>query len=140
MKQTAIAAKKQPAKTRVKVIKGQRKRANFAIYVFTATLCLIALFATVAGRAILASNQIKLDNLNAKLSKAETETEKLKATLNSLESPSRISQIAQSRYGMSTPSTVTYINPATGVLAPSQGNQPSNDQTGSNSMTPTTNG
>ena len=79
-----------------------------------------ALFAVAAGQAIVAAHQVELDQAQQSLSAAVARDQNLEFTLSKLESPARIVEIAEGRYGMVVPQAVVYlapVNPGPTVIA-----------------------
>ncbi len=79
-----------------------------------------ALFAVAAGQAIVAAHQVELDQAQKSLSAAVARDQNLEFTLSKLESPARIVEIAEGRYGMVVPQAVVYlapVNPGPTVIA-----------------------
>ncbi len=80
----------------------------------------VALFAVAAGQALVAVHQVELDRAQQSLSAAVERDQNLEFTLSKLESPARIVEIAEGRYGMVVPQAVIYlapVNPGPTVIA-----------------------
>lgn len=78
------------------------------------------LFSVAAGQALVAAHQVALDQVEQSLSSAVARDQDLQFTLSKLESPARIVEIAEGRYGMVVPESVTYlapVNPGPTVIA-----------------------
>jgi hypothetical protein len=69
------------------------------------------LFAVAAGQALVAAHQVALDQAQQSLSAAVARDQNLQFSLSKLESPARIVQIAEGRYGMVVPQSVVYLAP-----------------------------
>jgi cell division protein FtsL len=71
-----------------------------------------ALLFVVIGQTIVASQQVRLDNLRQQLSTSTAANENLELEQAQLSSPPQVLDIAQHRLGMVAPSGVTYLSPA----------------------------
>lgn len=79
-----------------------------------------SLFAVAAGQALVAAHQVALDQAQQSLSAAVARNQNLQFSLSKLESPARIVEIAEGRYGMVVPQSVLYlapVNPGPTVIA-----------------------
>jgi cell division protein FtsB len=99
--------------------KMMRRRARLLI---VAAIALVggSLFAVAAGQALVAAHQVELDQAQQSLSTAVARNQNLQFSLSKLESPARIVEIAEGRYGMVVPRNVVYlapVNPGPTVLA-----------------------
>jgi cell division protein FtsB len=70
-----------------------------------------SLFAVAAAQALVAAHQVSLDRVEQSLSSAVARNQNLEFALAKLESPARIIQIAEGRYGMVVPESVVYLAP-----------------------------
>jgi cell division protein FtsL len=70
-----------------------------------------ALITVAAGQAIVADSQVHLDTINQELSSALAQNENLQLSRAKLAAPARILQLAEERYGMVVPRSVTYLAP-----------------------------
>jgi cell division protein FtsL len=78
---------------------------------FSAILFAGALLFVAAGQAIVVSQQLRLDNAQQELSTATATNTNLQIERASLDSPTRILQLAQHKLGMITPANVVYLVP-----------------------------
>lgn len=86
---------------------GSRRTAPIAI---VGTIALVAVIAGVLiTQVVLAQSAYKLQEINKKLSQAETRQEELLAEMALLESPGRIERYARTNLGMVEPTSVEYI-------------------------------
>lgn len=70
-----------------------------------------SLFAVAAGQAMVAAHQVELDQAEQSLSTAVARNQNLEFNVSKLESPARIVEIAEGRYGMVVPRSVLYLPP-----------------------------
>ncbi len=99
--------------------KRMRRRARLFL---VASIALVggSLFAVAAGQALVAAHQVALDQAQQSLSAAVARNQNLQFSLSKLESPARIVEIAEGRYGMVVPQSVLYlapVNPGPTVIA-----------------------
>jgi F0F1-type ATP synthase membrane subunit c/vacuolar-type H+-ATPase subunit K len=71
----------------------------------------LALFAVAGGQALVAAHQVALDQAQQSLSSAVARDQNLEFSLSKLESPARIVEIAEGRYGMVVAQSVVYLAP-----------------------------
>jgi hypothetical protein len=83
-----------------------RRSAMAAAAVIAAVLLIV-----VAGQAMVASQQVRIDNMHTDLAAAVSANENLQLTRAQLEAPGRILILAQHQLHMVVPKTVTYLNP-----------------------------
>jgi cell division protein FtsL len=70
-----------------------------------------ALSLTAAAHAFVASDQQRIDNLQAQLTETLAEQQGLQLSRAELESPTRLLKIAEHQLGMVSPSSVSYLAP-----------------------------
>ncbi|HVB06693.1 MAG TPA: hypothetical protein VNF07_10660 [Acidimicrobiales bacterium] len=88
----------------------QRRRARL-IALAAAAFVVVALLVVVTGQALVASQQVRLDNLNASLASATAANENLQLQRAELTAPGALLKIAERSLHMVTPATVTYLTP-----------------------------
>lgn len=124
-KRTAVAARaRSPRRSAVDDHNGvnrRRMRRRARLFV-VASISLVggSLFAVAAGQALVAAHQVALDQAQQSLSAAVARNQNLQFSLSKLESPARIVEIAEGRYGMVVPQSVLYlapVNPGPTVIA-----------------------
>lgn len=87
-------------------IRRARMMIGFSALVFAGALLFVA-----AGQAIVVSQQLKLDTAQQQLATATSSNTNLQIERASLDSPTRILQLAQHKLGMITPANVVYLVP-----------------------------
>lgn len=108
--------KEAPARPQLRVVERRSRIAGFRISnkVFVGYLIgFVALFGAIVMRADMAATQLKLNAMNSRLSSMQTQHERLKLELASLEAPSRIVTYAEKNLGMVYPSQVGYLGEST---------------------------
>ena len=83
-----------------------RAMVTLAVLVVVGTLLLIA-----ACQALVASQQVRIDNIQQSLSKSVASNQNLQLQRASLETPANILQLAQHKLGLVSPRVVTYLPP-----------------------------
>jgi cell division protein FtsL len=78
---------------------------------FAAALVVGVCLVVVAAQAIVASRQIRIDNLRQALATSVAQNENLQVERAALTAPDRILQIAEHKLGMAAPNKVTYLVP-----------------------------
>ena len=77
-----------------------------ALAIIVAALLLVAI-----GSALVVSQQVRLDSAEQALAAASTENTNLQVQRAELASPTKVLEVAESKLGMVTPKTVTYLVP-----------------------------
>lgn len=95
----------------------QRRRRTRLIVVAAAFVATGLLFALAAFNAVLVSGQGRLDDLERRVSEAQSEYSANRLRAAELESPDRIVSEAQERLGMVPPDRVTYLTPSGDMAA-----------------------
>lgn len=110
-----------PARPDLKVVREQararatvRQRRLRAAMVVGGVMAGMLLFALAAFHAVLVSNQVRLDDLEASVADAQARYAASRLEVAELEAPERIVAEAQ-RIGMVTPPDVTYLSPSAAV-------------------------
>lgn len=84
-----------------------------------AVLAMIAVFGGLFGlavcQAVMAQNQMRLDQLDREVADAQARYQRLRLRVAEMESPGRIVAAAQERLGMVPPDTVRYLSPSGAV-------------------------
>jgi Tfp pilus assembly protein PilN len=88
----------------------QRRRAR-VMGLVAALIVVGALLVVVTGQALVASQQVRLDNLQADLATATATNENLQLTRAQLSAPAQVLQEAQHRLHMVSPKSVVYLPP-----------------------------
>jgi hypothetical protein len=83
-----------------------RAMISLAVLVVVGTLLLIA-----ACQALVASQQVRIDNFQQAVSKSVASNQNLQLQRASLETPANILQLAQHKFGLVSPRVVTYLPP-----------------------------
>jgi len=111
VRQRAIKSQKLKKElNQLKVIQGKKER-NLTVLIYGLVVFIIfaTLFVTVLGHALVAEQQIKIDNLNAQVSKLEQTHQSLTVKLAQAKAPSKIEQKATQLYNMAPPSTIIFL-------------------------------
>ncbi|MGA8296028.1 MAG: hypothetical protein WB770_03185, partial [Acidimicrobiales bacterium] len=87
------------------------RRRTRLLLVVAVVLVAGTLFAVAGGQALVAAHQVELDQAQQSLTTAVARDQNLEFTLSKLESPARIVEIAEGRYGMIVPQSVVYLAP-----------------------------
>jgi cell division protein FtsB len=87
-----------------------RRRAR-ATLILAVVVVIGAFFLLAAGQALVAAQQVHLDQLNEQLATSVAKDQNLQLARAQLESPSRILAIAEHELGMVVPRSVTYLVP-----------------------------
>lgn len=90
--------------------RAQRRRARM-IAIFAAGFVVVGLLVVVTGQALVASQQLRLDNLQSRLSTATATNENLELRRAQLTAPTTVLQIAEHNLHMVAPASVTYLSP-----------------------------
>ena len=102
-------------------LKRRRLRRRARLMVVGAVLIVVATLIVVAGgQALVAARQVNLDATQQALAQSVARNQNLQLSRANLESPARILEIAEQRYGMILPKTITYlapVNPGETVIA-----------------------
>jgi cell division protein FtsL len=85
------------------------------------------LFAVVAVHVLLTEGQLKLDRLEATAVEEQERYERLRLKVAELESPARVTAVAQRRLGMVPPPGVTYLSPSGATADPLGSAQPGSE-------------
>jgi len=88
--------------------RAKRRRAR-AVYVGSGVVVIGSLLAIAIGEALVSSQQIRLDQLEQRLSAAVAQNQELQLERAQLASPARILDLAKRQLGMVAPSSVTYL-------------------------------
>ena len=88
----------------------QRRQAR-AIALLAALFVVGGLMVVVTGQALVASQQVHLDNLRGELQRATASNENLQLQRAQLSAPTQVLQIAAAKLHMVSPSGVTYLRP-----------------------------
>jgi len=90
-------------------LRGRRRR-RLVVGALVGLAC-AGLFAIVGVRVLLAQGQLPVDRLEAEVTDAQAQSQRLRLDVARLESPTRIVAEAQGRLGMVPPATVTFLTP-----------------------------
>jgi cell division protein FtsL len=88
-----------------------RRRRSRLLYAAAGAILAGALLLVVAGQALVASQQVRLDNLQSELSSAVQSNANLQLDRAELAAPTRILAIAEHTLKMVSPARVTYLTP-----------------------------
>ncbi len=106
---------KGPSRIGLAIANRSRRTARFLpshrLALITAGIVFAVFFAVVAAQAMVASRQIRIDNLQQQLATSVAVNENLQVERAGLTAPSRILSIAEKKLGMTTPAKVTYLAP-----------------------------
>lgn len=91
-----------------------RRRRARRLGITAAVLAVTSLMALAATHAMLVSNQVRLDALEAQAAQAQGRHQALRLEVATLESPARVVSVATERLGMVPPEVVTYLPPVAG--------------------------
>jgi len=86
-----------------------RARRARALTLLAASLVLGTLLVIAAAQAVVASQQVRIDNLQQQLSGATSTNETLQVERANLTAPSRILKLAEHRLGMVAPTNIIYL-------------------------------
>lgn len=101
-----------PPESRARRAARRRARTTFLVLV---ALTFGVMLGILGLRVLLAQGQVRIDELEAQVDAAQTQNQRLRLEVASLESPQRIVDEARTRLGMVPPESVTYLAP---VAAP----------------------
>jgi hypothetical protein len=90
--------------------RAQRRRAR-VIALLAAGFVVVGLLVVVTGQALVASQQLHLDNLQSQLATATATNENLELRRAQLTAPTTVLQIAEHHLHMVSPASVTYLSP-----------------------------
>jgi cell division protein FtsB len=119
----SAARARSPRRSRAADHNASRKRIRRRARLFAASsIALVggSFLVVGAGQALVAAHQVALDEAQRSLSAAVARDENLQFSVSKLESPARIVEIAEGRYGMVVPKSVLYlapVNPGLTVIA-----------------------
>jgi cell division protein FtsB len=109
-----LAVVREQARARATV----RQRRLRAAIVAGGVLAGLLLFALAAFHAVLVGNQVRIDDLEARVADAQARYAASRLEVAELEAPDRIVAEATQRLGMVTPPDVTYLAPSGAVVPP----------------------
>jgi cell division protein FtsL len=93
-------------------LRERRQRRQARALVSISVLCVgVALLLAAVGHAVVASEQIRFDTLQSKLSQQLAEAQNLQLQRAALEAPVRIESIAENQLYMVTPASTSYLVP-----------------------------
>jgi cell division protein FtsL len=96
---------------------GRRRRFRLAVTALGA-LAVASAFGVVGMHVMLAQNQFALDRLDTQAAKQQAQYERLRLTVDQLESPQRIVAVAKDKLGMQQSGSVTYLTPSAPLSVP----------------------
>ncbi|HZU74629.1 MAG TPA: cell division protein FtsL [Acidimicrobiales bacterium] len=88
-----------------------RVRRARALAVLAGLMTVLAVFGVVTAHVLLAQEQFRLGDLQAKAATEQARNEQLRLEVAQLQSPARVVSAAEQRLGMVPPSSVTYLVP-----------------------------
>ena len=115
-----------------------RRRRTRWIAAATGLLLCAGLFGVVAFHVVLTQGQFRLDQLDNRVTQQQSEYDRLRLQVATLESPARIVAVAQERLGMVPPPSVRYLSPTNGSSVATAGKAPSTTATTAPRSAPTT--
>lgn len=92
----------------------RRRRMRLGGVVLAASVILL-LFAAVAMHVVLAQNQFRLNQLEAKAAAQQAQYQQLRLDVDRLSAPDRIIGAAEGRLGMVAPASVTFLKPSSAI-------------------------
>jgi cell division protein FtsL len=96
---------------RRQLLERARRRQARVLFFVSGFILAVALAVAAAGHALLASEQVRADSLRAEVASALATEQNAQLERAQLEQPSRVMQIAENRYQMRVPSSITYLQP-----------------------------
>jgi len=109
--------RERPPEPRLAAVKAKDERRRLSrgkargVAVLASLLIAGTLLLVAAGQAMVASQQVRLDNLTSELQVAVAKNQNLQLSKAQLVAPNRILEIAEHKLGMVLPADVTYLSP-----------------------------